>query len=77
MKIDCTKLTWQEMSDIVLSVHTEMKRRNPIGINFYAPTVKVAAELLEEIAGGEADNFTSEAGPKEHICPKHSGKAKE
>lgn len=64
-KIDYTKITWKDMSDIVLSVHTEMKRRNPIGINFYDGYVKAAAEALKEISGGEQDNFTSEAGPKE------------
>jgi hypothetical protein len=65
MKLDCTKLTWMEMSKIVLSIHKEMKRRNPIGVNFYAGHVKCAADLLEEIAGGEAYNFSSECGPKE------------
>lgn len=65
MKFDCTKLTWREMSKIVLSVHTEMKRRNPIGVNCYAPTVRQAAELLHEISEGEAYNFSSCCGPKE------------
>lgn len=65
MKIDYTKLTWKQMSNIVLSVHKEMKRRNPIGINCYANYVEVAAAALLEISGGEADNFTSECGPKE------------
>jgi hypothetical protein len=65
MKIDYAKLTWKQMSNIVLSVHKEMKRRNPIGINFYAGIVKGASDSLKEISGGEADNFTSECGPKE------------
>ena len=59
------KMTWAQMAETVDAIHTEMKRRNPIGINLYAPTVKHAAFLLREIAGGEAGNFTSECGPKE------------
>lgn len=65
MKIDYKKLTWMQMSRIVLSVHKEMKRRNPIGINMYAPYVQASAALLDEISLGEIDNFTSECGPKE------------
>src|ERR1700733_12132107 len=49
-KIDYNKLTWHQRSKIVLSVHDEMKRRNPIGINFYAGYVKASAELLDEIS---------------------------
>jgi hypothetical protein len=63
--IDCKKLTWMQMSKLVLAVHTEMKRRNPIFVNAYAPTVLAAGTLLREIAEGEVGNFTSEAGPKE------------
>ena len=59
------KMTWAQMAETVDAIHTEMKRRNPIGINLYAPMVKHAAFLLREIAGGEAGNFTSECGPKE------------
>ena len=59
------KMTWAQMAQTVDAIHTEMKRRNPIGINLYAPTVKHATYLLKEIAGGEARNFTSECGPKE------------
>jgi hypothetical protein len=58
-------MTWAQMAKTVHAIHAEMKRRNPIFINAYAPTVKLAAELLGEIAGGEASNFTSECGPKE------------
>ena len=60
-----TKMTWAQMAETVDAIHTEMKRRNPIGINLYAPTVKTAANLLREVAGAEAGNFTSECGPKE------------
>ena len=63
--IDCKKMTWMQMSRLVLAVHTEMKRRNPIFINAYAPTVLAAGTLLREIAEGEAGNFSSECGPKE------------
>jgi len=59
------ELTWKQMSKIVSNIHKEMKRRNPIGINFYACYVETAAAALLEISGGEADNFTSECGPKE------------
>lgn len=65
MKTDYTKLTWMEMSRIVLAIYKEMKRRNPIGVNFYAGIVKGASDCLKEISGGEQDNFTSEFGPKE------------
>jgi hypothetical protein len=63
--IDCKKMTWMQMSRLVLAVHKEMKRRNPIFINAYAPTSLAAGTLLREITEGEAGNFTSEAGPKE------------
>ena len=63
--VNFKKMTWAEMAQTVDSIHTEMKRRNPIFINAYAPTVKHAALLLKEIARGEAGNFTSECGPKE------------
>lgn len=53
------------MSKLVLAVYSEMKRRNPIGVNCYAPTVKAASLLLREIAEGESGNFSSECGPKE------------
>lgn len=65
LMLDCSQLTWTQMSEIVHSIWVEMKKRNPIGINMYAPTVKAASYLLGEIAEGEADNFTSESGPKE------------
>lgn len=65
--LDCKELTWEQMAEIVHSIWVEMKERNPIGINMYAPTVKAASELLDEIAEGEKDNPTSEdfADPNE------------
>jgi hypothetical protein len=65
VNIDYSQLTWKQMSNIVLAIHKEMKRRNPIGINCYAGYVETAAAALLEISGGEADNFSSESGPKE------------
>ena len=70
--IDCSEMTWKQMSDTVFSIWKEINKRNPIGINLYSPTVLSAGMLLDEIANGEADNFTSECGPKE---PKHRKKA--
>ena len=72
--LDCKKLTWAQMAETVHAIHTEMKRRNPIWINAYAGVVKHAAELLDEIAGAEADNFTSECGPKEPAVKKKGKK---
>lgn len=71
MELDCTKLTWWEMHQIILSVYKEMKRRNPIFINAYTPVMWEASERLREISGAEAINFTSEHGPKE---PKRKGR---
>lgn len=73
LKIDTSNLTWKEMSDIVLSIHKEMIHRNPIGIHLYAGYVECAAALLLEISKGEADNFSSEAGPKEPKPRKKKG----
>jgi len=63
--LDCKKMTWAQMAKTVHAIHAEMKRRNPIWINAYAPAVDAAAHLLDEIADGEAYNFSSECGPKE------------
>lgn len=62
--LDCSEMSWEQMSGIVHSIWKEMKRRNPIGINMYAPAVKYASDLLDEIAEAEAEHATSEAGPK-------------
>lgn len=64
-RLDCKTMTWAQMAETVQAIHVEMKRRNPIWINAYAGVVRHAAELLDEIAKGEASNFTSECGPKE------------
>lgn len=56
--LDCKELTWSQMSELVHSVWVEMKKRNPIGINAYAPAVKHAADLLDELSDAESDNPT-------------------
>jgi hypothetical protein len=56
-------MAWEEMAQIVYAIYKEMKRRNPIGVNLYAPTVKYAALLLDEIARAETTRCTCEAGP--------------
>jgi hypothetical protein len=63
--MDIKKMTWKQIAKTVHAIHAEMKRRNPVWINAYAPTVKHAAEFLDEIANCEAEEFTSECGPKE------------
>jgi hypothetical protein len=61
--LDCTEMTWEQMSEIIASIREEAERRNPIGINMYVPSLIHAEEMLLEIAGGEADNPTSDSGP--------------
>lgn len=61
--LDCTTMTWEQMSEVVFAIREEAKRRNPIGINCYVPFLQAAEEALTEIADGERDNPTSEAGP--------------
>lgn len=65
IEMDCTTWTWREMSEVVLAICREAKRRNPIGINFYVPVLWEASERLREISGAEAVNFTCEYGPIE------------
>jgi hypothetical protein len=60
---DIRTMQWEQMSAIVLAIHAEMKRRNPIWISAYAPHVEHAAKLLAEIAAGESANPTSDCGP--------------
>lgn len=61
--LDCSQLTWEQMSEIIFSIRAEALRRNPIGINLYTPYLKEAEEALLEIAEGEAVNPTSAFGP--------------
>lgn len=61
--LDCTQMTWEQMSEIVFAIRLEASRRNPIGINLYLPVLKEAEEALVEIAEGEAVNPTSACCP--------------
>lgn len=63
--IDYRSLTYGQMADIVKQIHMEIKDRNSIGINFYAGYVENAYNALRVISEGEAENFTSESGPRE------------
>ena len=57
-EIDYKKLTWRELAQLVLEVWRETKRRNPIGVNAYAPSIFKAAELLVEITNAEEHHQT-------------------
>ncbi len=61
--LDCTEMTWEQMSGLIVAVRLETERRNPIGVNFYIPYLTQAEEAILEIAGGEKSNPTSECGP--------------
>lgn len=70
--IDCTKLTYRQMADVVEAIGVEVKRRNSIGVNLYVGYIRQAWAAVDEISDGEASNFTSEHGPKEPKpkCPR-------
>ncbi len=68
-KSSYTDLMYWQMADIVIAIHNEIKRRNPIGVNAYTHYLKQAAGALEEISLGEIGNFTSEEGPTEEPRP--------
>ena len=78
IKFDCTKMTWCEMRDIIRILWTEMKRRNPIGINCYQNGMAGAYNALDEIAKAERHHRTSEAGPgiDKKPCPTCNGDGK-
>ena len=57
-------MSWHELARLVDAVKYEVKRRNPIGVNFYIPVLDGAVEALTEIADAEASHFTSECGPR-------------
>lgn len=61
--LDCTELTWEQMSDIVRALWLEMKRRNPIGVNLYANAFGEVINILDSVGLAEEDNPTCEAGP--------------
>lgn len=61
--LDCTKMTFAQMAEVIESVWLEMKRRNPIGINFYEQPFRIASASCKEIGLAEIDNPSCEAGP--------------
>ncbi len=65
MTIDLSKLTYRQMANLIEGIGAEIKHRNPIGVNLYMPPLRYAWTAVDEIANGEASNFTSESGPKE------------
>ncbi len=65
MKVDFTKLTYRQMADLIEAVGVEVKNRNSIGVNMYVGHIRQAWAAVNEIANGEAYNFTSESGPRE------------
>jgi hypothetical protein len=60
-------LTFQDMADIIELMRKETKRRNPLGVNAYIPSIRAAFEAFEEIAEGERNNRTCEEGPMEWL----------
>jgi hypothetical protein len=61
--VDYKKLTFLQMANMIRAIWEEMKRRNPIGINFYGSPFAGAVSALEEIHHAEKDHHTCEAGP--------------
>ena len=64
-KFDVSAMTYRDMADLVNAVRVEVKRRNPVFVNFYIASLLSAEAMLREISRGEKHNFTSESGPKE------------
>ena len=62
---DLKKMTFAQLAEVVESVWLEVKRRNPIGVNFYYFPFSSASKNLREIGKAEKDNPTCEAGPKQ------------
>ena len=60
---DLKKMTFAQLAEVVESVWLEVKRRNPIGVNFYYFPFSSASKNLREIGKAEKDNPTCEAGP--------------
>lgn len=61
--IDLSKASFEEMAKEVLAMWNELKRRNPIGVNFYGEYFKLTASVLQEIHEAELVNPTCEEGP--------------
>lgn len=62
-QLDFTQFTWEELGLVIRAVWTEMKRRNPIGINMYEGAMLQSFSAIDEIGKAEKDNPTCEAGP--------------
>ena len=60
---DYKKMTFAELAGVIETVWLEVKRRNPIGVNFYIGGFAQAIHDLSEIDLAEKDNPTCEAGP--------------
>ncbi len=65
MLINFSKMTYREMAQVIHGMATEIKHRNPIGVNMYMAPFVDTFNAISEIADGEVHNFTSEHGPKE------------
>jgi hypothetical protein len=62
-QLDFSQFTWRELGLVVRALWTEMKRRNPIGINCYEGALANAFFAVDEITKAEKSNPTCEAGP--------------
>jgi hypothetical protein len=62
-RYDCTRMSFDQMSDLVRSVWLELKRRNPIGVNMYAGAFAEVIRILNGVGEAEEVNATCEAGP--------------
>lgn len=63
--LDCSRLSYLDMANVVRAVRKEVKRRNSLFVNAYVESLDAAVADLEEISAGEIANFTSESGPRE------------
>lgn len=61
---DYTFITLDEMADDAAAMWTELKRRNPIGVNTYQGVFTGLVLDLLAIASAEKDNPTTEDGPE-------------
>lgn len=57
-KPDLTKYTFGEMGMLIWDIWIEVKRRNPIGVNFYGSYFADAVKVCCEIDAAELENPT-------------------
>ena len=70
---DCSRLTFQQMADVVRAIREELKNRNPIGVNFYTGALSQAIADLETIHQAELSNPTCDgAGLPPQYMIEHS-----